>query len=371
VKHTHSDRLERWLGREAVSEMSAAMQHWYGPPIAVHGVPGAVYAVKGGDFVGEIRAGHEVSAMERARDVFGRVRRVGLARAGLSRRQLGAIGSLDTLIANYTGGKGENAFFQKAGTAANAVGGSMSLFRLGNMPAAGAAAAAAPGGTVPTVATTGALSIANPANANTNHFVFGQVLPSLANTLLLYDRIFAVLKAMNSNVAQAVTGVPTRYQSGVATNEDYIGGNFVFPEIGTVLPATAHNHTVCQYTDQGSNAAQVIPSIAGISAGAANAVDLPPFNWFMPLAAGDDGIKALTQIQTSAAVATGTIDFVMGHPISFLPCPLVSLMNDTDGVYTAFNLTRIYDNACLTFMEMPKPAATATTYTGLIRSCAE
>jgi hypothetical protein len=30
-----------------------------------------------------------------------------------------------------------------------------------------------------------------------------------------------------------------------------------------------------------------------------------------------------------------------------------------DGINTAFNLTTVFDNACLAFLKMPKPAASA------------
>ena len=64
MQHTHSDRLERWLGAEKVAQMSAAMCNphakWYGKPIAVHGVPGQVYATRDGDFIGAIDAGYEL-----------------------------------------------------------------------------------------------------------------------------------------------------------------------------------------------------------------------------------------------------------------------------------------------------------------------
>jgi hypothetical protein len=91
----------------------------------------------------------------------------------------------------------------------------------------------------------------------------------------------------------------------------------------------------------------------------------------MPLAAGDSGIKNLTQMQCSALVATGTIDFVIGHPIAFMPCPIANIVCTLDGIYTAFNLTRIYDSACLSLLEMPKTATTATTYSGQVTMVAE
>ena len=64
-QHTHSDRLERWLGRDNVATVSAAMRDWYGPPIALHGVPGNVMVCKGGDFIGRIDRGRPIPMLVR------------------------------------------------------------------------------------------------------------------------------------------------------------------------------------------------------------------------------------------------------------------------------------------------------------------
>ena len=91
----------------------------------------------------------------------------------------------------------------------------------------------------------------------------------------------------------------------------------------------------------------------------------------MPLASGDVRVKALTQMQCSASIATGTIDFVIGHPIAVNACPVANIACLDDGLYTALNLTQIFDNACLSFIELPKPATTATTYSGNVRAVSE
>jgi hypothetical protein len=375
MRHTHSQRLERWLGPDSVSGLVRAMQGrgWYGPPIAVHGVPGAVYLTASGDFVGEIKGGQECSVLDRAVDSLRRRRRALIARHGRNRHGLGAFTNLSAVIAAATGGKAQYPVFAKAGTASNAIGNCEDLWVAVGQPAAGAAGAAAPGGTAHTNANTGALQFTNPANANTAHFIGGGVHAGVVNnTLLLYDRLFSVAKTINSTGTEAVTGTFSRYQSGTATAEDYIGGNFVYPMVPTtVLAGVGHNWTVCQYTDQGSNTLQSIPSIAGVSACTVGGVDLAPGNWFMPLASGDVGVKALTQMQCSALVTTGTVTFVVAHPIAFFPCPVANMVCMVDGINTAFNMTRIYDNACLAFLEMPKPATTLTSYSGQLTIVAE
>ena len=361
--HTHSDRLERWLGAENVNHVSAAMKGWYGPPIALHGVPGNVMATKDGDFIGTIRRGAEASALDRLAEIEVTERKRRWARMARAKRALGAIASYDEAIAAGFGTGRRQFSWIKAGTT-GVVNCTNTLWFVGSQPAAGAAAAAAPGGTVPTDATTGSWAFDNP-SSGTQHFVFGHPIASVAaNTLLLYDRLFSVTKTMASTATEAVTGVPTRYQSTTGGAADSAEGNFLMIECRTVLAATAHNWTTCIYTDQGGTGSVNLPSVTGNSGNIVNRLDQPAGSWFCPLASGDTGIQQLDQMQCSASVATGAIDFTIGHPIAFMPCGIANFVCEKDGLTTSFNLARIFDDACLAFLEICKPATTATTYTG-------
>jgi hypothetical protein len=207
---------------------------------------------------------------------------------------------------------------------------------------------------------------ANPA-AGTLRLTGADVTCSVINnSLLLYDRIFGVAKTMNSTGTEAVTGVPTRYQSTTPTAEDYIGGNFGFVEVGlTALAATAHNWTVCTYLDQ-ANAASTLPSLTGNSGAITHRLDHPVQQWFAPLASGDSGMKAWTQMQCSALVATGLINFVIGHPIGFMSFPVINSMMPFDWLTNRDQAPRIFADAYLAFLEITKPFTTTTTYTGRI-----
>jgi len=371
--HPHADRLERWLGADAVHNLSVNFRDWPGPPVPVAGVPGKVFVTGGGDYIGECRAGAVVSGVERAMQIVREDERRRFKRLAMRMRQLGAFGSLSALITAATAGKRATMNFSKVGTAPTAILGAIDLWGLGNAPVAGAQGAAAPGGTAFTSATAGSLPFPNATvNANTSHFVNAFVSANFVNSLLLCDRLFGVLKTASSTGTEAVTGTFTRYQNQTAGADDYIGGNFVYPHVSSAgaLGATGHNWTVCQYTDQDGNATQSIPSIAGITSCAANQIDLLLGNWFMPLASGDSGVKALTQMQNNASV-TGASDFVVAHAITVLPVPLVNLACNIDGVASAFNLAKIYDNACLYFLELPKPATNATTYSGIVTTVSE
>lgn len=370
VRSTHSSRLERYLGTAQVEELSRSMLGWYGPPIAVAGVPGSVWATGDGDFRGPIRAGQLAHALDFAEN---RLRRIVRNFARRQSRVAGAgFSSLSDLISEATvGGKAREFPFQKNGSAGTTER-TNSLWGLGASPAAGANASAAPGGDAPTDATTGAFPFENPTGGDTQHWVGGWLTASVAsNSLLLYDRIFQVNKTMASTGTESVTGVPTRYQSSTPGNADYAAGNFIFVEVGgTALAATAHNWTVCLYRNQAGTDAQTMPSLVGVSSNVVRALDHPLRQWFAPLAAGDTGAMDLNQMQCSASVATGVINFVIGHPIAWMPVPLLNVICAVDGIYTAFNLIRIFDDAALAFLEVTKPSGSATTYTGSFRTVA-
>ena len=388
MKHTHSDKLERWLGKDVVERISREFGSFY-YPVPLNGVPGNVRVMPGGDFTGEIKAGEFFTKHDSYAVVLKKIQReaerkvkhnkalgvlLDMIKAGDKRlASVGAFASIDAVLAAFTNGKGQTLIFNKTGTASNAVANAEDLWVGTGDPAAGAAGSAAPGGRAPTAATTGAFGYKNLGGAGTGHYLNWALQSSLpTQSLLLYDRIFDVAKTMNSTGTEAVTGVPTRYQNGTPGNDAYIGGNFCFPmNPTTVLAATAHNWTVCQYTNQDSGTGNNFPSIAGVSACTVGGVDLAISNWFMPLAAGDVGVKALTQMQCSAAVATGTITFVLAHPIAINACPIANTMYFDDGLYTSLNLTHIEDSACLAFLELPKGSASAVLYSGMLRMVSE
>lgn len=355
--------VERWLGAEKIRHLQNCMKGWYGRPICLLDVPGSLWITADGDFVGHVNGGYFGSAM----DYFeAKIRRYVKE---LSKPQYGycnaGFASISDALARASQGFSQRRPFNKVGPT-GVVGVTSSLWRVGPQPAVGATPAAAPGGTAFTSSTTGALAFANPASG-TNHLVGADVSASVINnSLLVYDNLFGVAKTMNSTAAEAVTGVPTRYQSTTNTNADYIGDNFGFIQVGgTALAATAHNWASCTYTDQ-ANAASTLPSLTGNSAAIVDRLDHPAAQWFAPLESGDVGIKAWTNMQCSAAVATGVVWFMIGHPLGFMSFPVINSLLPFDWLTNRDQAPRVFDNACVAFLEPLKPATTSTTYTGRI-----
>ena len=362
-RSTHSGRLERWMGAESIERISKAMKGWYYRPIHILDVPGSVRVGADGDFVGPFERGNYFSAMDAYLEFHARE-----VRASYPRMMAGFASISDALLRASSGySQKPGGMFNKVGPT-GVVGGTSSLHKIGPQPAAGVAAAAAPGGTAYVDSDTGGMIFTNPASG-TLHLVGADVSASVINnTLLLYDRLFAVAKTMASVATEAVTGVPTRYQSTTPANPDYIGGNFGFVEVGlTALAATAHNWTVCTYLDQ-ANAASTLPSLTGNSGAIIHRLDHPVQQWFAPLQTGDVGMKAWTQMQCSASVATGLINFVIGHPLGFMSFPVINSVLPFDWLTNRDQAPRIFDDAYLAFLEINKPATGTTTYTGQIHT---
>lgn len=369
-RHQHyrpisTQRVERWVGAEKVEHLRQSMQGWYGSPINLVDVPGSVWIDSDGDFVGTFDRGFFYSAGDAFLDWVKYLWNTP-SHPQHATLHAGFSSISDALSRASQGFQQQRSLFKTGSTGVAAV--TSSLWRVGSQPGAGAVPAAAPGGTVNVNTTAGALGFANPA-VGTSRLIGADLSASVTNnTLLLYDRIFSVAKTMNSTAAEAVTGVPSRYQSTnpLDANEDYIGDNFVFVEVGgTALAATAHNWTPITYLDQ-DNVSQNLPSLTGNSAAIVDRLDHPVNQWFAPLASGDNGIKALTNLQCSAAVATGLVNFVIGHPIGFMLIPFASVVYPFDWLTNRKQAPKVMNNACPAFLEVNKTSTAACTYTGSI-----
>lgn len=349
-RSTHASKLERWLGAEQTGQMSARFKNWYGPPVAVIGVPGRVFVRGGGDFVGEIENGQFMSMAELHYDRLKRASKKMAREAALTHGA--GFSSLSNMISQWTqNGRGQQLYFNKSVSVTPATGRLATSWYAAGNPGAGAAGAAAPGGTVNAKGDVGSYPVINTTTGSEGLFLVSGFAGNQAvgGMTLLYDRIFSVAKTMSSTTSEAVTGVPTRYQSTTSSDWNYAGGNFMVPEVTATLSATAHNWTVMQYTDQDGNTSESAPSIAGVSSAGQYTVDLAVGNWFTPLASGDIGVKAISAMQCSASV-TGGVTWVVGHPLAVMPVWTSNGFTAQDFTNSAFGVVRMYDTACLATM---------------------
>lgn len=326
----HEQKIERWLGAEMFNRLSQASLGIH-VPIPVVNVPGNVMLADG-LFIGRIAGG--------------------------------GFTSLSDLIAEATAGKRQDLTFTKLGTT-GAIGRSNSLWNVGAQPAAGGTGGTAGTGAVKTRTSVGALKQANPAGADTLHLVGATAQASAGlNLLLLYDRLWDMTHTMTADQAVDTANVPNRYQTAALAP-----GNFISGEVTTTLPASTPTITFT-YVDQDGNTAEAGPALSTIASSAAvNTVPFTAPHWFYPLNDGDTGVRSITNVDLSAAMASGVVTWFIGHPLMWIPQPQTNQAVIIDGINSAFNLVQILTDACLALMEIAKGATTATNYWGNISAC--
>jgi hypothetical protein len=87
-------------------------------------------------------------------------------------------------------------------------------------------------------------------------------------------------------------------------------------------------------------------------------------NWnpFLPMQAGDLGVKSVEAVQfTSAHASTGQCALVLGKELATLPLPAVNVFTERDFIFQVASLVQIYDGACLHFLVFEPGALVAST----------
>jgi len=367
LRSTPSQKLERWLGTETVEGISMKMRNWYGPPIPVAGVPGRVYACADGDFCGPIRGGYFGNLLEFS---AARVRSF-LRDVGRPQYQLNAgFASLQALIDDVElYGLGQKFNFYKTGVTQPATSASGWLFYRGPVPVganAPGATANDPGGTVYTNTSLGGFRQKSDAGTNTTFFISGAGIGNQTasnGSLMLVDYLWDVNLNYN-NTNNSITGVPTRYQTATTAP-----GNFMSGDTTVVLGATAANIQLT-YVDQDGNAAETAPNLSIRINSAVGTIPHTAPVWFIPLNAGDTGLRRATNIAFTNG-NNGYVARMIAHPLAIIPVNQQAATSGQawsviDGVNSAFQFERVYNGACLALMEFYKGGTTATSYTGTI-----
>ena len=135
--------------------------------------------------------------------------------------------------------------------------------------------------------------------------------------------------------------------------------------------ATAHNldngaGTGTEYVDQGGatsvhpgtisyTASAIVPHI-GHSGTAAN--NCGPF---LPLAAGDYGVRSYNYFNLSAASGSGTAALCIGKPLATIPLTTVSVMTERDLMNQLPSLPQVQDGACIVPLLYAGAAVAAST----------
>lgn len=253
-----------------------------------------------------------------------------------------------TIDAQTVQGKGQPYVGNKASitTVANSL---WSLWTAAGEPGPGTFGGTALAARAVTSSTTGAIPFTNPTTPDTLHMFSAWLVSTVAaGTFYLVDRLLdypgisctsTTLQTMDNTVT-----IP-RYTTGAGVR--------MFAEVTTTLGATPQTLTI-NYLDQGGAAG--VATLAPVASSAATRV--PQLGFFIPLAAGDSGVRSITSVQFGGSMGAGVLNLTLCRPYFVVPSTQVSfpfLLN----LVTSFPLLhQVVDNAAL--MWLLKAATTSS-----------
>ena len=280
-----------------------------------------------------------------------------------------AFTSYDDLISEITAGKRLVLPWAKVASTAPIAVNWYHIWTVGGQPGAGAAyTGTALAHQRTTDLTAGALYHGGNKSTDTKHLIYAWALASAGATppiLILCDMVgYYPLTQLASAQTFDNTNGPDRY---VSAGQSGLQAVLIAGALGG---AVASNITALNYVDQDGNAGTMptTPAVVVTISAAAPTVALGSrvittvAGPWIPLEAGDCGIRSLTNITFSAA-NTGLEAFLMVKPLLTLPCTTALIPSERDLAMQIANLERIYDGACLCWLVF-FPVATGATLQG-------
>lgn len=270
---------------------------------------------------------------------------------------MAAITDLSDLIHRQSGGSNgtpDNLFFHKvprvAGVLATAplAGRGCSLWTYDGMPAGGAVPTSA---AIPDRTTTGALPFTAPGGSRDKRLIGAHIAPLTAGVYLLYDRLMHI--GGLSGVSTADQTVQGSTPSPALTRNTSGAGNIAFYEIYTLIGTTGTTLTMT-YTDQDGNTGQT--STMNIGATGFREVTRAQR---IPLAAGDNGLRAIEKVKLTASTGTaGNFGITIAEPLAWIPVGAGGTAGWRDYTTGLPGIPVPHPDACLSLMFIPA-AATA------------
>ena len=178
--------------------------------------------------------------------------------------------------------------------------------------------------------------------------------------LMLVDLLgFYPITSVTTTGAQTLNNTVTlpRYTDGAGVQA------FLTPS--TVMGAATPNITL-NYTNSAGTAGKATPATLPIGNTAAAVTSIVysgtgtgKYGPFIPLAAGDAGIRSVQSINLSASYVSGVLNLVLCKPIMTLPITTLGVTAERDLVNQFASMPRIYDGACLNWLMLAGAATPA------------
>jgi hypothetical protein len=277
-----------------------------------------------------------------------------------------AIQSVDNIVSSISAGKTTIQPYNKiTGAAAYTAGRWYNTFTLNGTPVAGSYSGTSLNFQQLNDSVAGSMYHGGNVSTDIKHLLNTELVTSAAtgvpSFLMLVDLLgYYPGISMNSATAQTLVNGSAiqRYTTG--------DGVMAFLEITATAGATAHN-VAMSYTDQAGNtgnalgattactASAIVPHITHSGTAANN------YGPFLPLAAGDRGVRSVQTVTISAASGAGTAALVLAKPLCTIPLTTVSVATGRDFLFNMPSLPEIEDGACLGYLLYSGAATAAST----------
>ena len=207
-----------------------------------------------------------------------------------------------------------------------------------------------------TNATTNATGIPHGGNVGGYKHLLNAAAQTAAGTtapcvLMLVDLLgFYPITTVTTTTAQTLNNTVTlpRYTDG--------SGVQAFLTPSTVMGAATPNLSL-NYTNSGATAGRVTPATLPIGNSAAAVTSVVhsgtgagKYGPFMPLVAGDAGIRSVQSVTLSVSYVSGVLNLVLCKPLMTLPITTLGVTAERDLVNQFMSMPKIYDGACLTWL---------------------
>lgn len=169
--------------------------------------------------------------------------------------------------------------------------------------------------------------------------------------LMLVDLLgFYPITSVTTTGDQALNNTVTlpRYTDGAGVQA------FLTPS--TVMGAATPNIRLT-YTDSAANAGNLTPATLPIGNTAAAVTSIVysgtgagKYGPFVPLAAGDAGIRSVQQFNLSVSYVSGVLNLVLCKPLLTMPITTLGVTAERDLVNQIASMPKVYDGACLAWL---------------------
>lgn len=195
----------------------------------------------------------------------------------------------------------------------------------------------------------------------------GGALPTGISALTDYWTIrqSATTSKIASSRANAIAGTAVDFTTdGTGTNTittyipRYGNGNGVMPFVtcNTACGAATPNITMT-YTDAAGNTGNTTPATSPAGKTSPIIGHIPysgtgagKYGPFMPLAAGDYGVRSVQQLNLSVSYVSGTLAWCLARPLLYLPMTTIGVAAERDLLNQVPSLPQVQDGACLAWL---------------------